>query len=668
MYKFIAPAIFVMFIISAAFNSEAHLAKDKGKPAPVSLGEFLYTVPLQKEISTDDAQTRWYHEYFEPQVNDSVFGPMLDLIKNKEIEVCEPVYPFTTKMDRQAAKDIFVMIDSTDIEDSDNPGTFIRIAVKSERWPDDITSLTFHEEWKYDPASLTLTKTVIGIIPNIHSWEMGERSTCYIPISNQPSNLPTMTVYGITSDFIADGTTHSQPNSYYRLSWDSAVSANQAGMTQRILTDINLRVKEKEFEVYHADFPFTRAVDKKQKPEKVTKIQGANMLTFSEDWEINPRSRVFRKKVRGIIPMQEKLGWNEDSTSQYWTSESSAFVPFNGVVPVKPDPHAGVIDRISYNMNYKETPIAGVPWISQQDSIRVDSIAFDIREHVKRREIKSYGHLKTFDACDPFLWTCTELNEEQVRNLFYVYDTVYTEYIDTYQAEPRVYELGHELTTGFRFFETWKFDYVNQTFNKITKFIGANRMVLDPYGEVKNYSSFIYYYVNPDVGLEQWNKPPYVYRTSVTSGTMMNYNEFNYNEDDYGGKIINYYDDWFENIPASKRYAFLQPVIDMVLGGKMKAYSSVSVNDPMTPAGFSQMMNAVASKYSLTLAPGMEFALFNQVYFHEQWYYNLATGQIQKEVNAITFAHRDWDTYNPDTYEHAVHIDPCFTIKLNAGK
>ncbi len=381
MQKFLAPLLFLVFALTAAFDSAEQPATAIAQTSSVSLGEFLYTVTLNKDMPIEDAQYRWFHEYLEPGVNDSVFEPLLELIKRKQITVYEPIYPFQTKMDPDVAAGLFVSVDSVVYEDPFNPGELLYAMLKNEQHAYEVVSLTFHERWDYDPATLSLTKTVLGIIPNLERFaNMGEpliKLTCYIPINNNPLTSATVTVGGITSDFTADGETHNNDINVEFIARDSGVSVNQNKVAVRILGDIKSKSNEKNFTLYEPDFPFTHAVDKSLKAGKLTMLDKANMLMFYEDWEINPRQRVFRKTVKGVIPRKESV-FVPDSGKSKWVYENSALIPFNGFVPTKINSEVCVIDRISFDVFYKNEQQVRPKEMSLDDSAFMDTISMDI--------------------------------------------------------------------------------------------------------------------------------------------------------------------------------------------------------------------------------------------------------------------------------------------------
>ncbi|HEU4718670.1 MAG TPA: hypothetical protein VFU15_12585, partial [Bacteroidia bacterium] len=83
--------ILVLFLLLSAFGSNA-------PASPVSLGEFLYTVPLKKSVTPAYAQTQWWHEYMEPSENEAFFGPLLDRIDSGLVDVYSPEFPFDKKI------------------------------------------------------------------------------------------------------------------------------------------------------------------------------------------------------------------------------------------------------------------------------------------------------------------------------------------------------------------------------------------------------------------------------------------------------------------------------------------------------------------------------------------------------------------------------------------
>ena len=669
MIRLLLPLLVVAFFVLQSFGAPAE-STNTVQPTPVSLGEFLYTVPLKKQITLDDAQLRWYHEYFEPRVNDSVFEPLLQQIKNKKTDVFRPEYPFTQKMDRQSARDLFAWQDSVEIEDPNNLGTYMVIAVNSEIHADKIASITFHEQWSYDASTLTLTKTVKGIIPNVHTVEDNVVPTVYIPINDKPSIKANVAVHGITSDFVTDGSSHSPSDFIERTCSDSGISGNQSKVSQRLLNDFVMHSQVKGSMLYEPVYPFVQLIGKKEKAERVANLPSANSLLFSEDWEVNAQEQVFRKVVRGVVPMIEKEIKSEETFQSAWHYEPTVYIPMNGIVPVSAAPQVCVVDRIAYYVPYKDPEGVDRSWMRFADTMQLDSMAFDIREHVKRMEIASYGQSDRTPFCDPFDTPCSQLADTEVRQRFFQTDTVMEEYYEEpfFKNVVVEHEIDHNLTSGYKFFESWVMNFANQSFSKQTKYIGITRMVLDNWGEMKAFGYMPFYYKNPGTSGGEAKTAKYQYRADVISGCLLNRNEFDYDEDGMGNRILMYYDEWENNIPPSKRYAFIQPIIDLVRAGKMKAYPSFNDQSAMTPTAFNLRLNEVAKTSNVSLTANMEYALLNQVYFHEKWFYNRVTGQIYKEVVAITFTHREKDVYNAEKDEVKPNVQQVFTIRLNPAQ
>jgi len=666
MRKFPAPLLFILFAVTAAFSTADRSVTATGE-VPVSLGEFLYTVTLNKDMPIEDAQYHWFHEYLEPGVNDSVFEPMLDLIKRSLITVYEPSYPFQKIMKKQDAVDLFISKDSIMTEDPYNPDIVVFDVVQSEHHANEIVSVTFHEQWEYDPVRFTLNKTVLGIIPNMKRYDnMGlsyVKATCYIPVNNQPSVFPCVNVNGITSDFVADGSEHSDRYNDDSIATDPTITGYQAKITTRILGDIQSRTNDKGFVLFEPEFPFTQKVDKKIKADKLAKLSKSNMLTFYEDWEINPRQRVFRKKVKGVMPQSENV-IKSDNGNFKWFYENSVLVPFNSFIPQQMNSEVCVIDRMSFDVLYKNVDYQLCPKeISPEDSAFIDTVALDIREHVKGMELKSFGPTYPGAWCDPFSQAYVELNKQQVRDLFYRTDTVQVENREdgTFNLKAVEFEYGHDYDCGLRFFENWTFNFKKQSFSKQTLYVGMDRYVAEDDLWHRSFRFTCFYQCQlTDPADIKTAKP--LYRSTVYSGCLLNYNEFNYNENDNGDKVVSYYDNWHGNIDPSKRYSLIQPVIEQVRAGSMTAIKPGQGANAFTVTEFNQMMKDVAAKAGVTYRSGMEFALFNEIFFEEQWYYNRVNGQFYKEVTAITFGRCDRDTGDPDYMSQITQ--PYFTIRL----
>ncbi len=278
-------------------------------------------------------------------------------------------------------------------------------------------------------------------------------------------------------------------------------------------------------------------------------------------------------------------------------------------------------------------------------------------------EVKSYAPFLPDRTYNPFIHDIVEFDKQQVRDLFYRVDSVDVEDPGTgnFYVKALEHEYRHDLNCGLRFFENWTFNFKKQSFSKQTLFVGMDRYMLDDDLWKRNFR-FIYFYKCPVTTPAEAKSAEYLHRASIYSGSPLTYNEFHYDETDNGQKVVSYFDNWHENIDPSKRYALIQPVIDQVRAGTMKAFAPGQTTGAMSVGQFNQMLKGVASKSGLQEKPGMEFALFNHVFFEEQWYYNRVNGQIYKEVSAITFAHSNIE--ESDTYNYNKVIQSYFTIQL----
>lgn len=645
------------------------------QPGPVVLGEFLYTVPLSKEKDPGAAAQEWYSEYLEPDVNDSLFGPLMQMISDNAVPLYKPVYPFTQKCTKTEARRSIIRSDSARIED--NPEEFVLVVMHDERRAEHIYSVTFHEVWTYDAATLTLVKTVKGIIPNVE-WGGGiapqVRPTVYIPFSTEPNTAATVDV-SLAYRFVSDGTMRPPFGGTADVASDSAITANQISVQNQLLKDVRNKPADKKFTVYDAQFPFTRVADKAMKSTMTATLPVANSLQFYERWEVDPRNRTFRKTVKGIIPQIEKQTSKPGEEIAY-EYRNLAFIPFGKFVPSLPA--ITTLPKISYDVNFRHPtdPYSGYvrvfPEMHPGDSAKLDSVAADIGEHIKRYEVKAYGGEGGFMLFDPFTNTAEALTAEEVRRFFVHGDSVLVEDAEDpseVKTEYREWETGHEVNNGFRFYELWTFDPATAVFTKDIQYVGMNGLMEDRYGESGTRTLCRYFYYNPRTPVESIRQPQYLIASNIVSTTLLNENEFMPEDGEMGQPIVRFADTWHRNIHASQRYALFQPMIQKIVDGKLKVKSSPESQKFMTATEFSNMMKAVMDNHQLQVAKGMEFVLFNQLFFYEDWYYNPVTTQLYKEVKAVTFAHREPDRMLGDeSYTKASVVEPCFTLLVNRPK
>lgn len=646
---------------------------------PVVLGEFLYTVPLSKEKSPREAAQEWYHEYLEPGINDSLFIPLFEMIRSNSITTYKPAYPFNVKCTAQEARESVMKMDSAQVEDPNDPGNFELVMVKNERQAYDVHSITFHEVWTYDAATLTLEKEVKGIIPNIDwGWSPGDaaiRPSVYIPFTNEP-NVDAAINVSLTYRLANYGSVELPDDYRISLVSDPAIDARQVKVRNQLLADVRTKPADKNFTVYVGGFPFTTVADKAMKTTMTGTLPVANSLLFYESWEVNPRNRIFRKTVKGVVPQIEKQIKAEEGGTRY-EYQSLAFIPFNKYLPAAPAAITSV-SRISYDVNFRNPTSAYsgyvpvYPQMLPRDSVKLDSMAVDIAEHIRRYEVKAFGGENGTAWFDPYTNSSVELSREEVKKFFVYGDSVMVEDPEDpseFKVEYREWEIKHDVNCGFRFYEEWVFYDSYSKFGKGVSYVGMNALLQDRYDESGTRAQCRYFYYNPRTPYELIFKPEYLVARNVISSVLLNENEFRPDEADDGHAIVRYNDSWQNNIDASQRYAMFQPMIGKIMQGEVKVKRSMESEAFMTPAEFSAMMNAVINTNKLQVAKGMEFAIFNQLFFYEDWYYNPATAQICKEVKAVTFAYRGPDvTQNEESYGRTSDVQPCFTLLVNQPK
>lgn len=667
--KKLLPALTIcILLVTAAFTRGGRTIGRDPKPLPVSLGEFLYTVTLSKEKPLDEATQEWYHEYLEPGVNDSIFVPLFERIFKEELVAYQPVYPFRIKMN---PAEIIATVETTDSVMIEDPNTFDVqiIAVKDRRGPEHVVSVTFHEEWFYDAITFTLTKQVKGIIPNVAYSNSFDgvteiRPTVYIPVTEQAEQKTNVVVPGITSDFHSDGLEHL--NQYYRsgIVWDSAINVQQSRAEQKILGDMRTRAAGKKVVMYEPQFPFRTPVSKAAVPQAINKVNASNGLLFYEDWEVDLRSGIFRKKVKGIIP-QAKPGDGEGNVPQVYTK--SVLLPFNNYQPGSVSGPA-TIDRIDYEFIYRPHDEKWLPVMSSADSLHFIAMAENIDARVKRGELAVFGASSGMHWYSPWMSDYSRLDSTQVNDLFYITDTVYVEDYMDYHKEVRHYEVGEIGNCGLQCYESWQLDPAKMTMQKQMLYVGIKGLDQSGYYRETNTLEHRYFYFNRATPLDSIRQQKYLLATHVRTPVLLNWNEYNYSEKVEGVPTVTYVDNATENIDPSKRYAMIQPVIEQILAGKTVAYADTSMKNVFTPATFRAMLDSARSQSKMNVRPGMEYALFNQLYFVEDWYYNPATGQLHKEVVAITFGHRGNRIYNQETETSGEFSREYFTVRMNPPK
>lgn len=657
--------------------------REEGANAPVSIGEFIYTVPLNKEVDPKQAGTEWYYQFLEPTVNDSLFTPLLEKVRNKTLRVYSPEYPFTKIMDPDSAIlriDVPHYFEGPGENGWEDPQIYVYWEKKH---AEDVIGITFHEEWFYDAASLSITKKVLGIIPIVryerdyNLFYKNEFPAFYIPFTEGEVKGNSIEVNGLMFDF-QDSVYLNNSAWYCPLQNNQSKLNVQAQNRLKLVTSLKDRVKQKNTDVYSPEFPFTRQLSKQERADVISHLDSDSVLLFREDWRIDLTSMHFVKIVSGFSLGREqgvdnRMRDGDSLFSQIIPPDAPvmlAYFPMNNSQKVSwSDQKSVSIPTISYLVKYQTLEEGEYKFIPSPDSLRLAALGKDIHDKAKVGSMKIFGRKDNYFSYDPWLRNESPLQEQEVFDRFNDRFLVLVEDGDgNYYEKEIVQERPSEEDSGFRFYEKWKFDVSALTFSKDIVAIGLTRFHVSSNGEVKEFNSTFFIYHNPLGRRDSILQPKYLVVRNFVSPVLLNRNEEYTNEDDNGRPIYDYIIEREENIEASLRYQFVQQVIDGILEGTINAYDPVNPQRKFSAREFRAMIDSTAKRNSVVNLPGREFYIFNELQFTEDWYYNPSTCEIAKQVNAITFSHRtgrQWWLPEPATVPAS---QEGFVIRLNSAK
>ncbi len=121
---------------------------------------------------TIDLREKLNHPYFYPETPYSGLRSLFDLIKCGVLSGCITAFDnpamddeFKLKMTAEAVANLLVQIDSSDVEDPNNPGTFMRMEQRTEINSTDVLAYWIKEDWFFDKQRSVMDVRILGICP-----------------------------------------------------------------------------------------------------------------------------------------------------------------------------------------------------------------------------------------------------------------------------------------------------------------------------------------------------------------------------------------------------------------------------------------------------------------------------------------------------------------------
>lgn len=574
--------------------------------SPVRSGEFLYTVLLNKFATPRQAQTQWWHEYIEPQPNQDFFLPLLQGLDSGRIAAFQPEFPFEKPMTQS---ELHTLLHPVHEEERYDPFTEVAVVrVEEPVTPDKIISVTFHERWEYDEKNKTLHKTVLGIIPHILVRPANAYNyytavpLCYIPFRGSDAGAAPQ-VTGITFDLQTSDTTAFFPIPGCAMIFPQQSLRAKEDSLVRTITQTAIGKKTKLFAPL---YPFATPMENAP--------VNANGIRFYESWSMNTGTMQFSKSVFGIVLTDHK--------------NPQAFVPLNKFVP-KPISlqQKIVVDTVAY-----VSPFLPV-------SYYVHSTITGDTSHL-RQVTSAYGRLAREGKLPAYsFYENKKMDTAAVREQFTIRETY--EYEDpnnpgVFQDTTIVMMQPDSQLDGWRFCERWEYDPQQHLFTKNIYRVALLNEKRAPDGEILAFRPFI---VLPLPAADSsMKKPEYLVAKNVVVPVEISRNTTEDATTDYGARFDSvfaaYSTNYFTNVAPSLRWRLLQSLLADGLSGKLTCYDSAGVVMPAQ-----QLRRRLDDLHGHTSGDTQfsDYALFNEIAFTENWYFNPATGQLYKEVVAVSF-------------------------------
>ncbi len=676
MRKLLVPAILVATFALQSFEISTDVANF---PAPVSLGEVVYAVQLRKQIGPEELQKDWTGDYITPMANDSLFGVLFEKIRNKEIDVYAPTYPFSEKLSQDDAIAAISIPLEIEVED---PVTMdlLTLQVMELKRPEHVIAVLFHEEWFYDPATLTLDKKVKGIIPildygyfmNGETYSVRLLPLGYIPFTNGEVKQKDFSA-NISYNFVADSMQlldYGDENKFvYRSSYSSP---DVADMRNKLLGSLASESQNVTHSLFEPISPFALIKDKKKRTAAGNENLQANTLRFRETWSADLTQMTFSKTVKGVY-FGKNLGPKPpDANGIVWGNlfSWSTYMPLNGSVPGFTANGAVTIENYYSNTAFYNLPDGNYPTFLQKDSIALSKLAVHAGMLMRDGKVPSYNREVAWEYNDPLDKRRVPLTAAEIFDLYVdtqivmVEDPTHGDYVEA----PVATDLGHEYYCGFGFSERWKFDPSTMRFEKDIKTIGVLMYVMNAWQEFRAAQPWTRY-DNPNNPIDSVFQPKYLIAKNVITPCLLNYCEYYPEEGNSGQPIVSYGATYEEQIENEARYQMVQQVIDNIRAGKIKAWSTSANPQPLSVATFQHLIDSCAAASNTHPDKGREYYLFNEIRFDEDWYYNPHSGQMYKHVNALTFAHKQYSTSSDTPFGEPRTVLPgYFTVKVNGTK
>ncbi|HTL83370.1 MAG TPA: hypothetical protein VL651_16760 [Bacteroidia bacterium] len=673
------PVLFLLFFALSFYSGSRHPAIAMGRKAPASihLGEYLYTVPIRKQMGVGPAMTDWWHEYLEYPVNEKLLTPLINGIMNGKIKVYKPSFPFLTPMSKDDIDSVFVFRDSSAYETWDDNGSGIgynkyEIPVVAKK----IVSITFDEDWSYDPKALSLTKKVKGMllhyVMNEREYNTPAKTLCYIPF-NGNAVIPADNVHALTYDLNLDLVPfdHNIVGAVMGFS-DTALQRERTGLAQITASLRNSVLNSKRMvcdTIYPNDHPLA--------PDEITArmnlINSGNNVRFMEDWGMDLSTMTFVKKIHGLEltrltvrdTVEEGVDVKRKKIRQcaYFPSDPGQLVHMNLDFSVD---SFSTLQQFPEKILITEYPLNNV----KEEALR--HFAWTVVNKAKNGAIKTYGCELEPATDDPWSSFRHLLSTDQLQYRISIVDSTPNLKAGSeiaYSYNVSATPMDSTYLRGFRFCESFSYDETTNTFVKNVRTIGlleSAAFAVHP----QEYGIACMFDFDPVAVKDpsQIMQPQFLVASDIQSTYRMNENEIggysDYGSEDVGGYLVDYSGSVENTVLPSQRYAFFNSIINQIDSGKLKAYDPANDGKAMTADEVHTRVRSIVENYSGGSDElRFDYTAFNEITFTEDWYYDPATNSFYKKVKSATFVHRS--DQNGNEFENVWGRQEGFTVKFN---
>ena len=659
-HNFIKAAAFLIFLIPA-FSSAQSVSPMAAVSKEDSAFNVSYTVRLNKNIRQNDLETQWWYQYLDKKTNEKFFSGLIQRADSGKIIIMLPEWPYDKIATASDLKEIFHPNDTLMVE-PDYIEKFEPIMQLVERpfVSDDISSLTFNEVWKFDPANFSFEKNVVGFTVNCRKtgpdWEyLGELPKFYVPIAVlTPSSL-------VLEDRVYVGEKSGA------IIFDPDLVQNKFGpdaIALRNEVNYNSFVELlKKTAMAHPEllrdpvYPYTGIPDPGKQAEILKNLGSCNTIRFREEWLLNFSDPGFGKRIDGVCFCIQQKG--KDGTAP--SIKQVAFLPLNGFVP---SPLIGkgplLISKFNYNSSlHRLNDYFPDMQPRHIDSILYRSFGYDLLQKVNEHKLNCYPRNNDVYEDDPWKTDRAPKEWQQVDSVYKWKDVRMELNYENFETLDSVWfyrELDYATLDAYKFYESWSFDPVRK---KMTKNVLSIGMIMGAPTYKDEHRPKLIFNVDLKKNSQKiMELPEFMIGKNVIS--MIPIRKF-YLIDDGASACIEYVENHDRCISPVERYPLISRLIDMALKGELTAYDPNNADKVFDKVLLASKLKAFKDSLHLRSEIDLNYLLVDKIEFNENWYYDMNATMFHKKINAMTFIHEWMKTENSITVPMEERL---FTIRF----